>query len=172
MEGTGEAERKRTFMWERHIDLLPSTPIRAADQTCKQGMSPWPGIEPKTLQSVGRHTNHWATGQGLTSTFQRLFSPDSILFSHACTDHYSAKTLRRISLLIFGVLCPCSFLLFISSANSSCLGVSPNSELSLIQWDHWTLNGSHLSLPCFIQHHNSAGSRVTSFFFSLEDLCP
>lgn len=121
-------------------------------------------MELKTLKSVGQHTNHWATVQAWLLLFRGFFLQIQSFFSHACTDHYSAKTLRRISLLIFGALCPCSFLLFISSADSSCLRVSSNSELSLIQWDHWALNGSHLSLPCFIQPQTL---QAIKFFFFL-----
>lgn len=76
-------------------------------------------------------------------------SPDSIVFSHACTDHYSAKPSRGISLQIFGALCPCRFLLSVCLMNSSCV-VCPLTlnSVSLTHWNHWALIGFYVPSSC------------------------
>ena len=78
--------------------------------------------------------------------FSETFSPDSVVFSYACVDHYSAKTLRRISLeleLFVYAAFSLSFALQILAALVSPLTLNR----LLIQWDHWSLIKFHFSFP-------------------------
>lgn len=108
-----------------------------------------------------------SSGDCSAYSFSEAFSSDSVVFSHAWTDHYLAKTLRGISLHIFGALC--SFLLPICPANSGCLGVSPNSELFFLNsvrllCSSWVPSPN--PLPVF-QPCNSTGSRAYFCFVLL-----